>query len=297
MPTKRDLISAILNEMKRLQSQPPPDMSPRNFLSFPPSLPASGGRIIIVSQRVVDDVFGYADMLLSNNAELSHAYKKKDFRALTRRAFGQALVTRYLDDPLEENCDELSARVKAWLEEAISDAKISQTFVFGSWLLSDANRGRLSIGPVLVECRSAWLDRVLREGSISAVTAARLIRHWNGQAVRKRKSAFEHAREMDIINAIGACPDVTSVTTEDLVSGAAEEKALRVARLAHAAVALLWETPSSTLARMGLKFDGEMYQQHYIVLSNGKEYGASSSVSRLPGPPMLPRIGKNLGGF
>lgn len=244
--------------------------------------------MIIVSQKVINDVFSYADILMSNSAELAHAYKKKDFRALTRRAFGEALVTIDLDDPLEENFEELSGRVKAWLLSAVSDAKVGQTFVFGSWLLSGSDRGRLLIGPVMIESRSSWLDRSRSEGHISPVTAARLTRRWNGQAVRRRKSASEHAREMDIIDAVDRCSHVTSVITENLVSGAAEEKALQVARLAHSAVALLWETPSSVLARMGLKFDGDMYRQHYIVLINGKDYGASSSVSRLPGPPHAP---------
>lgn len=288
MASKKEFLESILSEMKAIQSRGIEETHSDKSFSFPPTLPAPEGGIILVTQKVIDDVFSYADLLMHNDVKLAHAYTKKDLRTLTRRAFGRALVSIDLDDELEANMDALSDAVEGWMIQAISDARIEQTFTFGSWVFSGDRPIILKVGPVTIEDRRTWLSSAATKGMVSRITDRRVARRWNGRHVRKRKSNIDEAAEAAILAAIGNCPAVTSVDTAHLSGGAAEEKALRVARIAHAAVALLWETPSSVLGRMGLLFDGGMLKRHYVVLTDDGKHGSSSSISRMSGGALLP---------
>jgi hypothetical protein len=288
MSTKRELVASILKEMGLLQDQGTADPHPRKTFSFPPMLPAREGRIILVSQKILDDVARYADTLTGNSAALAHAYTNKDLRTLVRRAFGYGLTGIDLDDPLDANVETLFAAVESWLATSISEARLEQTFTFGSWVFSGGQAVALEIGPVSIEDRNTWLHHAGERGRVSRTTSARLARNWAGQPLRRRKPSLDQDAERAIIASLGDCPVVTSVTTSDLAGGAAEEKALRAARLAHTAVALLWETPSSVLGRMGLLFDGGMIKRHYVVLANDANYGSSSSISRMSGGASMP---------
>lgn len=274
--------------MKGIQDQGIAEIHSKTPFSFPPTLPALEGQIIVVTQKVVDDVFRYADTLMLNDLALAHSYTQKDLRTLTRRAFGRALVAIDLDDPLDANVDALFDAVETWLKDAISNSKIEQTFSFGSWVFSDDRPMALTVGPVTIEDRSTWLTSAAERGQVSKITVRRLTQRWAGQTLRKRTPSWDEAAEAAIVASIGSCGAVTSVSTAHLSGGAAEEKALRAARLAHAAVALLWETPSSILGRMGLLFDGGMLKRHYVILANDGRHGSSSSISRLSGGVSTP---------
>jgi hypothetical protein len=288
MTTKREYVASVLQEMGRLQKQGAAEPHPKDTFFFPPTLPAPEGRIILVSQKVLDDIARYADILIGNNAALAHGYTKKDLRTLVRRAFGYALTPIELDHPLDANVETLLEAVETWMAASITRAKIDQTFTLGSWMFSGEQATALQVGPVAIEDRGTWLRHATERGHVSKGTSARLARRWAGHSVRKRKPSWDQAGEHAIIDAIRDCPAVTSVTTSGLAGGAAEEKALLAARLAHTAVALLWETPSSVLGRMGLLFDGGMIKRHYVVLADGAKHGSSSSISRMSGGAQLP---------
>lgn len=180
MASKKQFLASILSEMKGIQSQGIEETHFDNSFSFPPTLPAPEGGIILVTQKVIDDVFSYADLLMRNDVELAHAYTKKDLRTLTRRAFGRALVSIDLDDDLEANMDALSAAVEMWMIQAISDAKIEQTFTFGSWVFSDDRPMMLKVGPVMIEDRRTWLSSAAAQGRVSRITNRRVARRWTG---------------------------------------------------------------------------------------------------------------------
>jgi hypothetical protein len=288
MPTKRDYLSSILSERSRIEGSRGLETQPPDSSFFPPMLPAADGRVILVSQKIIDDVHRYADVIMSNDASLPDAYTKKDLRSVVRRAFGRSLSSIDLANCLKDNIDLLSDAVEIYVHDAIGSARIEQTFTFGSWLFSGNDKLALSVGPVRISDRLSWLSDAMSAGRISEVTSARLVRRWSGIRTRKRKASFDQAAEAAIVSAVGDCPAVTSIPISSLTGGAAEEKALRAARVAHIAVALLWETPSSVLDRMGLLFDGDMRKRHYVILATGGRHGSSSSVSRLSGGMLKP---------
>ncbi len=78
-----------------------------------------------------------------------------------------------------------------------------------------------------------------------------------------------------------------SVTTTGLAAEAGREKALTAARLAIAAIALLWETPSRALEGINLLFDRRIHRQKALSFIPGKIVLAGFRLSHVPHGPWL----------
>ncbi|MGA7329461.1 MAG: hypothetical protein WBX25_34525 [Rhodomicrobium sp.] len=115
----------------------------------------------------------------------------------------------------------------------------------------------------------------------------RVRKQWSGVTVRKRKNTIESMRKNDIIDAIGNCAYVCSVTTEGLAQAAGKLKAHTAARLALTSMALWWRTPSSALDGFNLRIDRIVRLQRSVVFVPGKVTLAGFSMQGRPHGPFV----------
>lgn len=288
MTSKRELIETILAEL--MAAQTPASSAPqrRGGFRFPPTLPVGNGLVIPGTERMIEAVASFTNLMTDNEAELARSYTKKDLLRVMQRVFGETLATIDLNDSVHVNCEKIQNGVAERLALRIDGNRIEQQFLFGCWFVGGTTPHSIRVGPVVIEDRLTWLSRARGENRVSAVTERRLISLWDGQKLSKRNSSEDGELELSVLDALGDCSSACSVETRGLVATAAEQKALLAARLAHTAVALLWASPSSVLDRLGLLYDGDVHRQHYVTFGRAPGWGSSSSISRMPSGPVTP---------
>lgn len=203
-----------------------------------------------------------------------------------RNAFGAPLAQIDADDDLSESANDILADVKEILGKQVS-SNGPREYAFGCTLFSNNDVTGFDIGGVRFEPRIDWLNRKATAAAISRVTQRRVDRAWQGQKLAKRKTSYDSIREVDIFDAIGACPYVCSVITDGFAAEAGRERALTAARLALTAIALLWETPSKVLDGFNLSFDRNVRRQKVLSFVPGKIILAGSKLSHMPHGPWL----------
>jgi hypothetical protein len=223
---------------------------------------------------------------MTADPSLAKKVTRAEWRAMVRKAFGPVLAVIDLDDDSGTNADTLLNEIKAELSKHLAGYGVRE-FAFGGTLFGNVAIPPFAIGPVQFEARVKWLARKHSEGGISTTTRRRLERVWRGKPLRKRKPSADSIHENDVIDAVSTCPFVCSVTTEGLGAEAARERALTAARLAIAAIALLWVSPSSALDGMNLLFDRRIHRQKALTFIPGQIVLAGSRISQMPHGPWL----------
>lgn len=285
---KQQLIETVLAEL--IAAQSPAALAPpkRGSFSFPPTLPVGDGHVIPATERMIEAIGSFADLLTENDPQLARSYTKKDLMKVMRRVFGETLAKIDLNDPAEFNREQVQAGVADRFYAEIDGQRIEQQFLFGCWFLAGTTSHSIRVGPVIFEDRATWLARASSEGRVSAITGRRLIRLWKGARLSKRTPSADNELEQSVLDVLANCPFACSVETRGLVATSAEQKALLAARLAQTAVALLWASPSGVLDRLGLLYDGDVRRQHYVTFGSARRWGSSSSISRMPSGPVTP---------
>lgn len=111
----------------------------------------------------------------------------------------------------------------------------------------------------------------------------KMARAWRGERLRKRKASKDEIRESEILDTLGSCEFVCSVTVGPVGTEAGLQKAATAARLATTAVAIAWERPSSVLDVMTLTFDQEPHRRRNLVFFPNGGFGYRTSWSHLSG--------------
>ncbi|MDH0616856.1 MULTISPECIES: hypothetical protein [unclassified Agrobacterium] len=286
MNAQIDLIKDIIRELTRLESVPIAERAGDDDFSLPRMIDAGNGESLIVSRELDEGIVRFAKRLMDDDPFLKPKFTHAEWQAIVRRAFGPALVSIDLDDNLEANASNVLERVK---KNAIQGTigKSIREYAFGCSLFSGKDFNPFNIGPVLFEPRGVWLERKHKDGGISTLSQRRIERAWQGGKLRKRKPSFESFAEMDVIDAIGSCQFVCSVTINDLGSEAGREQTLMAARLATTAIALTWQTPSRALNGINLTFDRQPHRRKTLTFIAGKELFSTSSWSHLPHGPYI----------
>ena len=186
----------------------------------------------------------------------------------------------------QKNADAVLTEIKSFLSEHITGYGVRE-FAFGCTLFGNSGIMPFSIGPVCFEPRTDWLKRKSSDGAVSATTRRRVEQAWSGKRPRMRRLSADSMCEPDLLDAIGSCPFVCSVTTNGLAAEAGRDKALTAARLAIAAIALLWVTPSRALDGMNLLYDRRIHRQQALSFIPGKIVLAGSRLSHAPHGPSL----------
>lgn len=286
MTTLRQLTKELIAELVRTQS---PNFFPEEvdgekvMFGF---VAAGAGRSLNLSIAMERLIVTIAMTLKQNDASLALSHRDQEWTQLVRRAFGPALAAIDLADDPEVNADSVLVAVRESLRDSVQVHE--QEHAFGCTLFG-SEVAEFSIGPVRFEARQDWLDRKLQDGGIARLTGERVRKAWSRQRPRKRKNVFEQLREENILEAIGKCRYVCTVSTSGLAPEAGKIKAQMGARLALTAVSLLWETPSVTLDGFNLLIDRSVRHQRSLVFVPGKEMlGGSSLQGRPEGPRMDP---------
>lgn len=259
-----DIVAQIVNIIVEFcEIQKLAEIRDNDGLATPRIISTDSGRSVFVSQGIDRTIVEVADHWLKCDAGWSAKYTRNEWRNKVRRAFGSALARLDLNVEPSENAEIAMAEIKVALLQPDSHNK-AREFAFGCTFFETAGLEPFLLGPVQFESRLQWLHRKHQEGVISTVCRRRIDRNWSGKRIAKRAPSFDSSREKRIINAIGDGPFVCSVATNCLANNFALEKALVAARLATAAVALLWRTPSKTLSGLNLRFDRRLHNREYL---------------------------------
>lgn len=286
MTAQIDLVKDIILELTRLETIPMAERSVDDEYSLPRMIDAGNGEGLIVSRKLDEGIERLAKRLMDDDPSLKPKFTQAEWRAIVRRSFGPALASIDLDEELEANASNVLLQVRKSANQG-STGKRTQEFAFGCTLFGGNDIKPFSIGPVLFETRAVWLGRKYNDGAISPLATRRIQRAWQGGKLRKRKPSVDSMAEMDVIDAIGSCEFVCSVTIHDLGSEAGREKALTAARFATTAIALTWQTPSRALNGINLVFDREPHRRKTLAFIPGKSVLSGSSWSHLPSGPHI----------
>jgi hypothetical protein len=285
MATLQDLVVDLIKDLTALQHSATPWQPKDDDFPLPRMIPAGDGGGIIISKKIEGIITTVARRIKENDPALRTTHTDAEWITAVRNAFGPALFPIDLADDPGSNAEKVLASVKAAVKARVPSGPME--YAFGCTLFSNADVAAFEIGPVRFEVRLEWLARKASEEAVSKVTRRRVERAWQGQRLSKRKSSYDSIRENDILDAIGSCPYVCSVSTAGLAPEAGKEKALTAARLALASVALLWETPSRALEGFNLLYDRNVRRQKALSFTPGKITLAGSQLSHMPHGPSL----------
>jgi len=286
MAKLRELIEEIIEDLARLQTTPVSHRDESDGFRLPRMIAAGDGGSLIVSRTIDDSIVTIADRLMDADATLASKYTRAEWRASVRRAFGPVLASIDLEQNLETSASTVLTGVQAALYKNVSSEGVRE-FTFGCTLFDRTAIQPFAIGPVRFEGRLTWLARKHDEGAVSTISRRRVEQAWAGKRLSKRKPSHDSHREAGILDTIGAGAFVCSVATNGLGVEAGREKALTAARLATAAIALLWQTPSKALEGLNLLFDRVPHRQRLMAFAPGKIVLVSSNRSHMPHSPSL----------
>lgn len=279
-------IEDIINELIKLQTIPVPYRDEGGGFSLPRIIDAGNGGSLTVNRRIDDTIAKVADELMKDASELKMSFTIKEWRASVRRAFGPELAAIDLKDDLTKNAEKVFTGIRLILDRQ-SSGYGKRELAFGCSLFSNENIRPFVIGHVRFEPRTDWLDRKCKDGGISKVVYRRIKKKWKGEHIRRRKSTPDYLCEKYVLDAVGGCAFVCSVSTNGLAPEAGREKALTVARCATASIALLWSNSSENLNGMNLLFDRRINQQITLSFIPGKVVQIGWQLSHPPHGPWM----------
>jgi hypothetical protein len=280
------LVEKIIRELTRLQTTPAPWRGPDDDFGLPRMIDAGNGGSLIVSRTIDEGIAEVADKLFADDAKLGTRYTRAEWRAAARRAFGPALARIDLDDSPATSAEQVLADIREALDKHVSGDG-PREYAFGCTLFGNTAVMPFRIGPVRFEPRLDWIARMHAEGAVSAISRRRIENAWSGRRLRKRKPSLDRISEVGILDAVGDCAFVCSVATHGLGPEAGRGKALTAARLATAAIGLMWQTPSKALEGLNLLFDRTPHNQRALTFVPGTVVLAGSSWSHMPHGPWL----------
>ena len=279
------LVESVLQEIYDLPSGPfgVRDVVLANRYSFPVTLNIGNGRHIYITPEIDAMIDSLSKCIFDEYFETRKAdFTDPEWCRMVKRAFGEALVDPDDKRVVEKDAGEVLAATTENLCDWV-DGLQGRDYIFGCHLCNIFDLKPLRMGPVLFEPRLVWLERANTDENISNISLSRIGRAWRGKRLRKRRDSKDWIREEGILETVGACDFVCSVSIAETGPEAGRQKALMAARLATTAISLAWEMPSSALDVMRLTFDREPHRQANFVLFPNNHFGYRTSWSHLPG--------------
>ena len=249
----------IIEEVFRLD-----EMTISQFKDEPRSIPgliATGDYgSFIVNEAIENEIFNVAEWMLTQRPNVRDKYNLKEWQAAVRAAFGPALLRINPNDSSCEGARILKKFIEKNIDEHIASHGIHYRSI-GCSLFSDSLDTSFTIGPVIFEPKTAWLERALKDNHISKISHRRINHFLSGHTIRKRKTSMDSIQEESILDVLKKAQMVCTVTINGLAPEAAQKRSIIAARLALTSMSLLWETPSRVLKSMRLTVD---YAPHII---------------------------------
>lgn len=284
MPTKSDLVTKILDELRIAQHEPwvPLPDGQVTELRFPPNLPIGDEMEISATDALLEAIDSYSKILSANDPALKSRFRQDELYQLATLAFGKVLKSIDLDQTNATLCDAVKSETDKQIYELAANHEQPLMLTLGCHLLDGDAAYPILIGPVVFETREQWRLRSESEGKITAITSRRLSSAWSGNKARKRNPSDDSSYERALLDMVDSCSIICTISTKGLSSKMLKEKGLLAARLAMAAVSLIWQRPSKALDWMNLNYDGSLFLRRYVLFREKGGAGYSSSISQLP---------------
>ena len=279
------LVENVLREIYNLPSGPFwfRDVVLEKRYSFPVTLNVGNGRHIYITPEIDAMINSLSKCIFDECFESRKAdFTNPEWSRIVKRAFGEALVDHDDERVVEKDAGEVLAATTEKLRGLVNDLQ-ERNYIFGCHLCNISDLKPLPMGPVLFEPRLVWLEKMHTDEYISKLSLSRIARAWQGKRLRKRRDSEGRMGEKGILETVGACDFVCSVSVAKTGPEAGLQKALMAARLATTAISLAWEMPSSVLDVMRLTFDREPHRQTNLVLFSNNRFGYRTSWSHIPG--------------
>ncbi len=210
-------------------------------------------------------------------------FTDSDWHAIVRETLGDAIYDEIIGEAgAEETARDVLLKIKNAIRKIIDQIQ-ERTFVFGCHFSKTEDFAPLSIGPVCFEPKAIWLSRIQSKGMISKITLSRIERSWRDKRLRKRKKFKDAWLERGLLETIGDGGYVCSVSVGRAGSEAGLYKALTAARLALAAVAMCFRSPSRVLRDMVLIRDVGRLKKQHIEFSSNEEFSWKMCLSYMSG--------------
>ena len=250
---------------------------------------AGSGGSIVTNEEIETEIRNVADWMLKQRPKARDKHSHKEWRSKTREAFGPALAQLDFSRTPRENARELKVNIEAKLDE-YSAGHNSRGRSLGCRLFFEPMEDPFSIGPVVFETKSRWLDQALKNSDISTTTHRRLMRAFRGEKLRRRKPSLDSSQEESIHSVLCDAQMVCTVTTEGMARELGEKRTILAARLALTSIALIWREPSRMLESFGLSTDHGIRLVRLIPVAPGPRMLAGS---KLIGRPFGMRVSQN----
>jgi hypothetical protein len=284
MTTKLELISVILEELSKAQHEQwvPPAPEKNVGLVLPPTLSVGGGQHISATDKLLKAVSQYSMLILENQPVLKPQFKQNEFYSVVERAFGETLCELDFDQSDDSRQCQIKLSVDEKIEDQVQRHRRSLDLTLGCHLLDGEAAYPIKIGPVTFATREQWREQAEADGRLSRTTSRRFTAAWNGKKLGKRKPSFDAINETALLETIGNCLTVCTVSSNGLSTKMLKEKALIGARIAMTAISLMWRSPSQGLKWMNLLYDGKLHGRQYVVFGQNGYAGSSSTLSQMP---------------
>ena len=279
------LLAGILEKIKSLcdETARTQDLSDKNY-PLPTFLILGGGDRILITREIEQLIGSLAKALMDQRfPSYRSRFSHQDWRRLAKEALGNALSA---DTILAMDLDKTAKIILSGMEKQVQtsvDGIQERRFVFGCHFSKIPGLEPISIGPVRLESRALWLERLHCEEKVSSVSRSRIRRAWQGKKLRGRVSSRDASRERWILRTVGDADYVCSISVGPAGSEAGLQKSLIAARLAMATVALGFARPSRALRDMVLVRDTRLQIEEHIEFWPSGQAGGTSAASYSPG--------------
>ena len=281
-----DHIRTSVAQHRYRQSLPNPYQDELGELLWPRMIRAPSGREILFDLEILAAVRDLADCLRRDQHDLDRSISNDEWLDLVTTSVAYALDTSDPDADLDVTAGHVLNDVKSSLAQ--SKAGLSHfEFAFGCTLFEGVVPRPFCIGPVRFETRQDWLERKFVEGAISGSMLRRVLSAWEGQTPRKRIRSVDSEQEETILSLSHGVSFICSVRTNGMACEFGRRRARTTARLALAAIALLWQKTSQALDKMNLVEDRVVRILHELTFREGQLASWGSRKSHMPGGQRL----------
>lgn len=264
----------LVDELLQAMTRAGPPLPPSDEYAEEEFSEALGGWVL--NQRMTRNLDDLAREMSSRDEFIQSAFSSVEWREEILGHLKDILELQFFGgkqnwpprDAVEVLAD-LKARVDAGLR-----VRSPEELVFPCGWIGGADETFLKIGPVRFEPRLIWLERQKAEETLSESFSNAIFRSWTGQIpfeeVKSRSGPEENlgAYHADVL---GNSKHLCSVNLKGFSHIQAERQAKRAAKIAFAAVSLIWEMPSRALAGLTLYRGNTSYREGFIKIDAEKE--------------------------
>lgn len=259
-PTIEQAAERLLDDIRDAERQR--KISPRayhaQFPFLPPSIGLGDGRMVFLGPNGTHSLQQLSAAISKRHPTAFTTSSSAELLRFTTSAAGKILRATMDSDGVLTVPDDPCVFGDEVCEQTIADfesARVDLKHIFGAWVFRSVVVNSVSVGPVYLSERTAWLDHTSASTLLNPIEARRIRRAWSGAHVRPRKARSELHREQAVLDAVGPCPWVCIVDLRGHTLDRSREKALIASRTAIAAVSLAWEPTTHDERNMGLHYD------------------------------------------